>query len=350
MKKRIFTLLFIALVTALPNTVSASLYSDVNNDTWYLDSIIQLNEYEIMTGNPDGTFSPDKCINRAEILKVLMEVSAPDEMEALQESNYTDLNDPSQWYYPYIMQATELGYVQGYPDGTFKPAQCVKRVEALKMALEVFEIEVYNEYLLTHYIDVSMSEWYSDYFFTAWDLEVLPEKHVVDYQPGSFVPVKGYFPSEFMPRKEAAALINNLISYMILNNENSAHDAARKAFLNSIVSAVESFNIDNGYYPQGVFCIGDEVSPETDEAELLEYLSGGSLKLNKVASNPVVCNGEAVRYEELEAGYQVFIQVEGEGSHGVSDAYDDQSLISDPLDRTPDGPGPVTDAFAISRD
>lgn len=351
MKKRVYFMLFMALVTVLPNTVSASLYSDVNDETWYVDSINQLNDYGVMTGNPDGTFSPDKCINRAEILKVLMDVTAPG-MVTLEEYNYTDLDDPNQWYYPYVMQATELGYVQGYDDGSFQPGKCVNRVEALKMALETFNIEPYRVGMGWYYEDIDRNQWYFDYFFATWHKSLLPEKHVVSYLSESGWTLKKYLPAEPMPRKEAAALINNLINYAISTNEDKATDATRRAFLNSILTAVESFNIDYGYYPQGVFCIGDESSPNTDEDKLLQdYLNGGSLKMEEISTNPVVCKGEGVRYEELETGYQIFIQVEDQGNYKVSGTYSDIKTSPDLLDSVFDNSNEVVvEVFGFVRD
>ena len=35
------------------------------------------------------------------------------------------------WYMPYLKTALALGIVNGYPDGTFKPANAVLRIEAL---------------------------------------------------------------------------------------------------------------------------------------------------------------------------------------------------------------------------
>ena len=40
------------------------------------------------------------------------------------------------WYYPYLLRVHNLGTIQGYPDGTFRPDTTVNQVEFLKMVVE----------------------------------------------------------------------------------------------------------------------------------------------------------------------------------------------------------------------
>ena len=42
-----------------------------------------------------------------------------------------------QWYIPYLSKAVELGSMKGYPDGTMRPSNTINKAEALKMALEL---------------------------------------------------------------------------------------------------------------------------------------------------------------------------------------------------------------------
>lgn len=82
------------------------------------------------------------------------------------------------------------GVVGGYPDGTFKPDNTVSRVEALKFIYEGIK-EAVNPGG-TPFSDVSESEWYSKYIYTAYSQGV-----VGGYPDGSFKPAKIVNKAEF---------------------------------------------------------------------------------------------------------------------------------------------------------
>jgi hypothetical protein len=50
------------------------------------------------------------------------------ELSTDKRSNFKD-TEAGQWYIPYVNTAKEEGTVNGYPDDTFKPGQCVNRAE-----------------------------------------------------------------------------------------------------------------------------------------------------------------------------------------------------------------------------
>ncbi|MBU1446618.1 S-layer homology domain-containing protein, partial [Patescibacteria group bacterium] len=62
-----------------------------------------------------------------------------------------------EWFYPYAKAGVGYDIIQGYPDGSFKPAQNIIRVEAIKMALESAGIAGPS------FGSVSGAEWYTPY-------------------------------------------------------------------------------------------------------------------------------------------------------------------------------------------
>ena len=46
-------------------------FSDVNQDTSYMTAIAWMQGNGVIQGYPDGTFKPDQCVNRAEFLKMM---------------------------------------------------------------------------------------------------------------------------------------------------------------------------------------------------------------------------------------------------------------------------------------
>lgn len=90
----------------------------------------------IIQGYPDGTVRPDAPVNRAEALKILlrsarMEEARPTGTGALR---FPDVPEGS-WFAPYVEQASARGAVEGYADGTFRPAAPITRAEAGKLLL-----------------------------------------------------------------------------------------------------------------------------------------------------------------------------------------------------------------------
>lgn len=98
-------------------------------------AIEYLKSQTIVKGYPDGTFKPERSINRAEFVKVVLG-ALPDfsqtELENCKISSFSDV-ETKQWYAPYICYAKEKGLISGYPDGSFQPSRLVNFAEASKI-------------------------------------------------------------------------------------------------------------------------------------------------------------------------------------------------------------------------
>lgn len=99
-------------------------------------------------------------------------------------------------YFDAITYLAEEGIIAGYSDGTFRPRNAVTRVEALKLIYEGIRENLSSGDL--PFNDVSVSEWYADYLYTAYDNGV----------------VSGYSNGQFRP----AQLVNKAEFYKILFN------------------------------------------------------------------------------------------------------------------------------------
>ncbi len=97
-------------------------FSDVDGDSAYDPYIVMAAEKGIVSGNPDGTFKPNKVINRAEVLKILLRSSelfeaTAGQMAALDEDfdpvgRFVD-EDNDDWYTPYLHFAVEAEIIEG---------------------------------------------------------------------------------------------------------------------------------------------------------------------------------------------------------------------------------------------
>ena len=100
----------------------------------YQSAIEYLYAKKIVTGYDDGTYKPNATVNRAELLKILVGGNGYPTPDATKYKNcFPDVK--ADWYAPYVCFAKEKGWVAGYPDGNFRPAQAINKVEAIKMLM-----------------------------------------------------------------------------------------------------------------------------------------------------------------------------------------------------------------------
>ncbi|MFZ2150788.1 MAG: S-layer homology domain-containing protein [Candidatus Absconditicoccaceae bacterium] len=132
-------IIFISLISLYPIVVNAeTIFPDVG-ESKYRDSIEYLYDKGVVQGYPNGTFGPELVINRAEIMKIILESSVEDAI-GTGKNCFDDVYDDR--FAKYICYAKEHDMVKGYTDGTFKPMQQVIVAEALKMGLEGFSIDI----------------------------------------------------------------------------------------------------------------------------------------------------------------------------------------------------------------
>ncbi len=114
---------------------------DKNVAAWGRGAINLMVEMGIYTGYDDNEFKPNKTILRQELIAVVMRYAAMTE-EGM-ETVYDDSHEIHGYAEAFIAHASELGIVNGYPDGTFKPLNNVTRAEAAKIIYGV--IDYYKE-------------------------------------------------------------------------------------------------------------------------------------------------------------------------------------------------------------
>jgi hypothetical protein len=107
---------------------------------WAEKTICLLYEAGVVSGRTTSTFVPNDSITRAELLKMIL-LNAGEEVEAVELTEpYTDVSEDD-WYYEYVTYGTDLGVVEGYEDGSFQPNKEVNRAEAIVMLLRMAEID-----------------------------------------------------------------------------------------------------------------------------------------------------------------------------------------------------------------
>lgn len=134
MKPILFAILALLCV---PFGVQANQVSDLHLAQWE-ESIEYLLDQDIVQGYPDGSFQPQRTINRAEFTKIIIGSLFENEDIQLQDDSCFNDVKTGQWFAPYVCLAQSEGILQGYPDGQFRPAQNINQAEALKILYESF--------------------------------------------------------------------------------------------------------------------------------------------------------------------------------------------------------------------
>ncbi|MBU0458886.1 S-layer homology domain-containing protein [Patescibacteria group bacterium] len=202
MRNLFTTLTTVALLLQGSPIAFAEIFPDVPDGYIYQDPIEALVAAQVINGNPDGTFDPERGVNRAEMLKMLYKAKGktPD---AASKNCFPDV-DAGSWYESFVCDAAANRFVQGYSDGTFRPATLVNRVEAIKMIAEVFGINILDiteeNRDIIKFVDVSTASWYTKYLYSAFEMGILP----IQGQVGA-----RFYPDWPLLRGEAAAYIYN---------------------------------------------------------------------------------------------------------------------------------------------
>ena len=175
-------------------------FTDIPFDDPDCVAITHMKNIGAITGNPDGTFAPEMLLQRDHIIKIIMEASGsydPNIDACAEEKNrFLDI-DATKWVYPYACQAKAQEIIEGYPDGYYRSARYVNRVEFLKTALLNIDKVATPSVNSTSYIDVTPGEWYAGYAKRSLDLSLFLGESL--------------FPSDYVTRREAARAIYKLI-------------------------------------------------------------------------------------------------------------------------------------------
>lgn len=160
------------------------LFSDVSYMDIHYDAIEALVEIDIFEGYSDGSFHPEDEINRAELLKIFIEGRDIEVDAGVYKNCFPDVKQ--EWFAKYVCYAESQGWVKGYADGFFRPADPVNKVEALKMLFKVYELALTEGPVAQlKYTDLDENAWYAIYVWKASALGILEEATEAAFYPDS---------------------------------------------------------------------------------------------------------------------------------------------------------------------
>lgn len=148
------------------------MFTDID-DSPNFDAILYLYSQNIISGYEDKTFRPNNSVNRAELIKILVEAKFSTPSSDLYKNCFTDVG--TEWYARYVCFAKSKKWVDGYPNGTFKPEQTVKKAEAIKILLNSQNIEIPASITSDPFNDIQTKDWFAPYIYKAKQLGILEE-------------------------------------------------------------------------------------------------------------------------------------------------------------------------------
>ena len=100
-------------------------FDDVPTNAWYTKAVNTLASLDIISGVGDNKFEPERSITRAEFTAMAMKFAVGGEEG---ENIFSDV-DEDDWFYEAVVNSIQYGWIHGYGDGTFRPNNPITRAE-----------------------------------------------------------------------------------------------------------------------------------------------------------------------------------------------------------------------------
>ncbi|MNW54404.1 Endo-1,4-beta-xylanase A precursor [compost metagenome] len=174
-------------------------FSDISGH-WAEARIQQALSSGIITGYPDGTFSPGKNVTRAEFSVMLM--NALNSQKAGAELVFSDTTEIGSWAKWAVSQAVQEGILSGYPDDTFRPNANITRVEMAMMVANALKVPTTGNAATFFSDDKSIPVW------AKTSVAALKELGLVEGMGNN-----NFIPKSPTTRAEAVVLLMNMLEH-----------------------------------------------------------------------------------------------------------------------------------------
>ena len=144
--KKIISLLTVITILLSTTAFAENSYADLTDSDACYSHVMRLTDFGFIAGYEDGTFKPDNYVTRAETAKLACVArNVNGYFLDTDPSPYSDMDPNSHWAFGYVIEATGMGAVSGYDDGTFRPDNTVTYNEYIKIFVSLLGYESYAE-------------------------------------------------------------------------------------------------------------------------------------------------------------------------------------------------------------
>ena len=179
MKNRVFIIaLILYLVFSPSGRVSAATITDIN-EHWAQASINKWITAGFISGYPEGSFKPDRKINRAEFVTLVNKAFKKQNVKA--QCSFSDVKQ-SDWFYSAVVSGKAGGYISGYEGDTFRPNKPISRQEAAVIITRLLQLNTDSSNVKMTFKDAIN--------FPSWSITsikaVIASKIMKGYSDGTF--------------------------------------------------------------------------------------------------------------------------------------------------------------------
>ena len=140
---------------------SGNKFTDVPADRWSAGAIEFMANKKVVNGYEDGSFKPANNLTRAEFAAMVARFA--DLTDTAASRTFSDV-DSSYWGFKSIMALNKAGYVNGYEDGTFRPEANVTRAEVMTVINKIIGRSADASYVKSldnnRFSDLNKDSWY----------------------------------------------------------------------------------------------------------------------------------------------------------------------------------------------
>lgn len=142
----------------VPVTVS---FTDVPADAWYAEAVNVLASLDILQGVGKNQFAPNRPITRAEFTAIAMRFT---DGKVSGRNIFSDVS-AGDWFYDEVVGSIQYGWINGYPDGTFRPNNTITRAEVTAIVNRMLGRSADKSYVAYHadqlqlFRDVAETHW-----------------------------------------------------------------------------------------------------------------------------------------------------------------------------------------------
>lgn len=208
----------------MPANAAAKLFPDVASDYWAAAQIKELSEMGVIVGYPDGTFKPDENVKRDEFAVMAIKALGQEHTTVAQPVNFTDISTDF-WAYDMIQRALYFELISCPPAGQpFRPEDPVSNAEAVSVAVNALTTETISP------------EKAKTVLRNYVDLASTPDWYVIPAGKAEILSMNVHVPGTPLAlnankpatRAEIAVLLKNMMEQAKLNPNRKLAEAMRK--------------------------------------------------------------------------------------------------------------------------
>lgn len=275
----------------MPANAAAKLFPDVAANHWAAAQIKELSEMGVIVGYPDGTFKPDDNVKRDEFAVMAIKALGQEHTTVAQPVNFTDIT-PDFWAYDMIQRALYFELISCPPAGQpFRPDDSVSHAEAVSVAVNA---------LTTETISVEKAKTVLRNYV---DLATTPDWYVIPAGKAEILSMNVHIPNTSLilnankpaTRAEIAVLLKNMMEQAKLNPNRKLAEAMRK-------KTGEGYMIPEAFVQGSVGTIpaGSIVPIQVGEVMSTQFSKAGQIYMAKAPQNLITRDRYILIYKDSD--------------------------------------------------